>query len=174
MRNLLLLIVLLLLQGTLVFSQGKFHLQDTSFQVGQVLTPNIVYDLSICTVHPKSIETMDSIVDFLYRNPKISVEFGVHTNTIADSSMNHDISTCRAKRLSLYCIERGIDSARVTFMGYGRSRPVIVNDEIQREHPFLTIGQELNVDYLEHMSSQDRMKIAYLLNYTEIRITRIN
>ncbi len=76
-------------------------------------------DLSV----PATAE-LDKIVDRLKDNPKIVVELGVHTDCRGLAQNNLDISDERAHLIKEYVVSKGIDSKRVTFIGYGESVPV--------------------------------------------------
>jgi outer membrane protein OmpA-like peptidoglycan-associated protein len=67
---------------------------------------------------------LEKIVDKLKDNPRIVVEIGVHTDCRGLAQNNLDISDDRARAIKEYVIKKGIDSKRVTYIGYGEAVPV--------------------------------------------------
>ena len=67
---------------------------------------------------------LDEIYDFLLINPAIKIEIGGHTNTIPPHEYCDMLSTNRAKTVATYLYKRGIDTDRITYVGYGKRKPL--------------------------------------------------
>lgn len=67
-------------------------------------------------------------MEFLKENPQIKVEIQGHTDNIGKDKENQVLSENRAKGVYNYLVNNGIDPSRVTFKGYGPSRPVASNE----------------------------------------------
>lgn len=70
---------------------------------------------------PKSLDVMQDIANILLENPNIEIEIQGHICCTATDDDN--ISTKRAKCVYDYLIENGIRKERLTYKGYGRTRP---------------------------------------------------
>ena len=53
---------------------------------------------------------------------------GGHTDAVGKDEDNMVLSERRAKAVYDYLIERGIEADRLTYRGYGETRPVATND----------------------------------------------
>lgn len=66
-------------------------------------------------------------VEFLSENPKVKVEIQGHTDNIGDDNSNLKLSQQRAKSVYDYVISQGVDASRISYKGYGESRPIADN-----------------------------------------------
>jgi outer membrane protein OmpA-like peptidoglycan-associated protein len=70
---------------------------------------------------------LDQLVNFLRKYPDIKLEIGVHTDSTGSSDANLNLSSTRAKTMTDYLINRGIEFERLVSKGYGESKPVAPN-----------------------------------------------
>ncbi|HET6227485.1 MAG TPA: OmpA family protein, partial [Bacteroidia bacterium] len=102
--------------------------QDFSFDkilIGKTMKiEGIKFEAGQSTISSALSVELDKIVDKLKDNPKIVVEIGVHTDCRGLAQNNLDISDDRARALKEYVVKKGIDSKRVTYIGYGEAVPV--------------------------------------------------
>ena len=56
------------------------------------------------------------------------IEIAGHTDNIGDEAYNLELSTNRAKAVVEYLVQKGINSERMKYIGYGFSKPVASND----------------------------------------------
>ena len=61
-------------------------------------------------------------------NPSVNVEIHGHTDDVGDNASNLDLSTKRAKEVHDYLIQIGVASNRISFKGFGESKPLVAND----------------------------------------------
>lgn len=66
-------------------------------------------------------------VEFLEENPMVKVEIQGHTDNIGDDNSNLKLSQQRAKSVYDYVISQGVDASRISYKGYGESRPIADN-----------------------------------------------
>jgi outer membrane protein OmpA-like peptidoglycan-associated protein len=66
-------------------------------------------------------------VEFLEENPKVRVEIQGHTDNIGDDNSNLKLSQQRAKSVYDHVISQGVDASRISYKGYGESRPIADN-----------------------------------------------
>lgn len=77
-------------------------------------------------------DTARSIIDrtlyvLLVSNPSLSIEIASHTDSVGTEAFNIDLSIRRAKKVSDYLIEKGINASRLTTNGFGEARPIAPN-----------------------------------------------
>lgn len=96
------------------------------------LLANVFFDLGKSTLRPESFVELNKLYDFLIKNPSLKIEIGGHTDTRGDDKDNLKLSTDRAKSVFEFIISKGIDQNRVTYKGYGETKPVISDIEINK------------------------------------------
>ena len=65
--------------------------------------------------------------EFLKENPTIKVELEGHTDNVGRDKDNQILSENRARAVYQFLIAQGIDAARLSYKGYGASRPIAPN-----------------------------------------------
>lgn len=80
-----------------------------------------------------STSAVQYLVNFLKRNPGISVEIKGYADEIGPEDYNMRLSERRAGRVKDLIIQAGIDSSRVTFKGYGEDTSVDKRSEMARQ-----------------------------------------
>ncbi|MDG5800574.1 OmpA family protein [Marinilabiliaceae bacterium ANBcel2] len=89
---------------------------------------NIYYDFDSVELSDEAKNVLDrTLVELMNDYPYIDVEILSHTDNIGDIEYNKELSQIRADRVVEYLVSRGIDSDRVTGVGYGETRPVADN-----------------------------------------------
>ncbi|MGL5785335.1 MAG: OmpA family protein, partial [Bacteroidales bacterium] len=122
--------------------------QDYSNRKDFVLMPiaktirvdNIFFDFNQATLRSESKGALDYLIMLLTENPNITIELSSHTDIIGSEVYNLDLSNRRAKSVVDYLIDAGMSADRLTPKGYGKSVPVVVDDEIADQYPFLQYG----------------------------------
>ncbi len=92
---------------------------------------NILFDFDKATLKNESLPIVDEIVVTMLSNPEIKIEISGHTCNIGKDSYNLDLSKRRAKTIVDYLVSKGIDASRLSFEGYGESKPLNGNKTIQ-------------------------------------------
>ena len=77
------------------------------------------------------------MVELLLKNANVNIEIAGHTDNIGSAKYNKTLSERRAKSVFTYLVEKGIDGARLTAVGYGKDKPLVTNDQ-EKE------GREIN------------------------------
>lgn len=83
-------------------------------------------NLYLLTAESKQI--INLFVEFLQENPTIVVEIQGHTDNIGDAHDNQLLSERRAKSVYDYVLSKHVDASRVSYKGYGASKPVASNE----------------------------------------------
>ena len=89
---------------------------------------NIFFHTASATLVETSLAELDRLAEALKRHPGLKLEVGGHTDNVGSDADNLDLSERRAKAVYDYLILNGIDPSRLSYRGYGESRPVASND----------------------------------------------
>jgi peptidoglycan-binding protein ArfA len=90
---------------------------------------NLYFEQSKPRLLPSSGPAIEQLTNELRRNPALQLEIAGHTDNIGDPALNQRLSEQRARRIRELLIGRGIDSTRLTAVGYGGTRPVADNND---------------------------------------------
>ena len=93
-----------------------------------VTLKNIFFHTASAELYESSLAELDRLAEALQRHPKLRLEVGGHTDAVGSDQDNQVLSERRAKAVYDYLILRGVSADRLTYRGYGESRPVADND----------------------------------------------
>lgn len=93
-----------------------------------VTLKNIFFETAKATLIETSLAELDRLAEALQRHPNLRLEVGGHTDAVGSDEDNLLLSERRAKAVYDYLILRGVNADRLTYRGYGESRPVATND----------------------------------------------
>lgn len=85
---------------------------------------NIYYDYNSWEINPRAAKELDKLVLILEKNSHIGIELESHTDSRASDTYNLNLSKKRAEVAVKYIVEKGIDTNRLTPVGYGETRLV--------------------------------------------------
>ena len=89
---------------------------------------DIFFHTASAELYEASMAGLDRLAEALQRHPMLRLEVGGHTDAVGSEQDNLLLSERRAKAVYDYLVERGVDAGRLTYRGYGESRPVADND----------------------------------------------
>jgi flagellar motor protein MotB len=89
---------------------------------------NIFFGFDSYELKPESLAELKKLTEFLNGNPGISIRINGHTDNTGDPGYNLELSEKRAESVFNYLIKAGIDYSRLTYAGFGETRPVTAND----------------------------------------------
>jgi OOP family OmpA-OmpF porin len=75
-----------------------------------------------------SKSVLDEFADYLNENPTYQVEIYGHTDDIGDKGANLALSADRAFEVFGYLQEAGVNPDKMSFQGYGESKPMVANN----------------------------------------------
>lgn len=106
---------------------------------------DIYYKSNSAELLPESKKVLDDFIDFLNENPNIKAKIQGHTDNIGSDAFNMTLSEERAKSVFNYLIENGVKAHRLSYKGFGESKPVDTNDTeagraMNRRTEFLITG----------------------------------
>ncbi|MCX2574228.1 OmpA family protein [Pedobacter sandarakinus] len=96
-------------------------------QGGNVTLRNIFFDTNKYNLLPASIRELNLLIDFLQQNESVEIEIQGHTDNIGDVKLNEKLSYNRANAVYEYLVSNKIDPKRLTFKGFGASKPIADN-----------------------------------------------
>ena len=88
---------------------------------------DINYSINSALITEKSKLVLNEFKTFLDENPSMIIEIHGHTDDRGDESKNLTLSTDRAYSVMAYLQEKGIDKERMSFKGFGQTKPLMPN-----------------------------------------------
>lgn len=102
---------------------------------GDIEIEGVEYDFNSFTLRPKSMEILDKIVEILKVNDNLSIELSSHTDARGNDAYNLKLSQGRAQSCVDYIVSKGIAKKRIQATGYGETKPIIPESEIEKMVP---------------------------------------
>jgi outer membrane protein OmpA-like peptidoglycan-associated protein len=97
-----------------------------------VTLPNLYFTQSTASLLSTSRPVLNSLARTLRQQPTLRLEIAGHTDNIGDAALNLRLSEQRARVVRQYLVQQGIDSVRLVARGYGGTRPVADNHDMQQ------------------------------------------
>ena len=98
-------------------------------QIGETFVlRNVFFDFDQSSLKKESFVELDKLIDYLNQNKNLKIELGGHTDNQGSEEYNQKLSLDRAKTVYEYLITKGISSNRLTYKGYGKTKPIATND----------------------------------------------
>jgi len=89
---------------------------------------NICFEFDKANLLPASNKELDKLIKLLKGNNKIKIEVVGHTDGDGTYDYNMSLSGKRAKAVTEYIVKSGIKPERVSYKGYGDTRPLMNNE----------------------------------------------
>lgn len=94
----------------------------------RIVLRNIFYATDSSNLKSESKVELNKLYQFLEDNPELEIEISGHTDNVGSEEYNMELSRERARSVYNYLIEKGVDSERLSYEGYGESEPVTTNE----------------------------------------------
>lgn len=105
-----------------------FKTRKKEYSLGQVvIMKNLEFERGKTTMLAGSQAAIDDLVATMKMNPNYSVEIAGHTDDRGDPQKNQILSKNRAQAVYNYLLSSGIAKERLSYRGYGQSRPIALN-----------------------------------------------
>ncbi|GAB2961974.1 hypothetical protein GCM10027048_32850 [Hymenobacter coalescens] len=105
----------------------------TTLNTGTALTlRHLYFEQGKARLLPTSQPELNRLVRALRAQQALRFEIAGHTDNVGDAAKNQQLSEQRARVVRAYLVQRGIDSVRLTAVGYGGARPVADNRDPQQ------------------------------------------
>ena len=124
---------------------------------------NIFFKFGSWELTPDSEDGLNALVKLLNDNPNITIEMAAHTDMIGNNTANQELALKRAQSVVNYLIKKGIEKERLTPVGYGEERPVVVDELLHKQYPYLPKEQVLDEAFITTLST-DKQEVCNSLN----------
>ena len=88
---------------------------------------NIFFDFDKATLLQQSYNELHNLLAILQSHPMMKIEICGHTDGHGSIDYNQRLSENRAKAVVDYLVSHGIDMRRLSYKGYGKSKPIDTN-----------------------------------------------
>ncbi len=115
----------------------KNKLPDSTYQKNIALQPvqlnatvamkNIQFETNSYELENVSLIELAKLIQLMNDNPQIKVQISGHTDNVGNDADNLKLSLNRAKAVVDYLVSKGIDANRLTYKGFGATKPVAPN-----------------------------------------------
>lgn len=92
------------------------------------LKGDVTFDTNSTVVRPGLYNEIDRIAQVMVQYPETQIVVQGHTDSSGSDEYNQRLSERRAEAVKNLILQRGVDSSRITSMGYGESMPVASNN----------------------------------------------
>jgi len=97
-------------------------------RVGEVMVMrNIFFETDSYELKSESVIELNRLVELLQNNPTMRIEVGGHTDDVGADDYNLKLSDNRAKAVVEFLQSKNIPTERLTWKGYGETKPVADN-----------------------------------------------
>ena len=152
------------------------HSYTQDFSLALISKPvkmsNIFYEFGKWTLTQDSEQGLNELVKLLNDNPNITIELSAHTDMVGNNEANKQLSLRRAQSVVDYLIEHGIKSDRLTPVGYGEEKPVVVDEGLHKQYTFLPKEQTLDETFITTLSNEQQEICNSLNRRTEFRVLK--
>ena len=93
-----------------------------------VVLNNIFYETAKYELKDESKVELNKLVAFMKANPKLKIEISGHTDNVGSKASNQILSEKRAKSVFDYLVANSIADSRLTYKGYGDTKPIAENN----------------------------------------------
>lgn len=109
-------------------STYKKHIPLQPVEVNaSVVLKNILFETNSAQLQHISLIELNRLLQLMNENPSIRVQINGHTDNVGKPADNLKLSANRAKAVADYLINKGIDPKRLTYKGFGETKPVADN-----------------------------------------------
>ena len=93
-----------------------------------IVLQNVFFETGSAALLPTSEPELNKLLWTLRKNTEMKMEIRGHTDNVGEEQVNQKLSEARAKAVYDYLTGRGIETSRLTFIGFGESQPVADNN----------------------------------------------
>lgn len=109
-------------------SPSKFDLKTEDIKVGKgYRLNNVSFATNSALLTEETLFIIEEFSYFLQENPKVEIAIHGYTDNVGDAGANLTLSTQRARIVYDLLLLEGIDSQRLSYKGFGSSKPVTSN-----------------------------------------------
>lgn len=102
--------------------------QAPELKVGQIIKLNdLHFANSSFEIDSNAYGELNKLYNLLLDDPTLMIQINGHTDSKGPDRVNNRLSTNRAKSVATFIIDKGIDSNRVNYKGFGSNYPIATN-----------------------------------------------
>jgi peptidoglycan-associated lipoprotein len=154
--------------------------ESKTFTVNFKLTPiskpiqieNIFYEFGKWDLTPASEAGLQVLVKILNDNPNITIEISANTDYVGNAESNKTLSEKRAKSVVTYLISKGIAAERLTSVGNGKEKAVVVDAALAKKYTFMKENDVLTESYILKLTSEQQEIANQINRRTEFRVVK--
>lgn len=90
----------------------------------------ITFKVNSAVIERKSFKTLNEAASVLKEFKDLKVTIEGHTDSDGSDESNKDLSQRRAESVMKYLVDKGIDAARLSAIGFGEDKPTATNDTV--------------------------------------------
>ena len=94
---------------------------------GTFVLENIFFEVNRYELQSTSIVELEKVFKMLELNKEIQIEISGHTDNDGNDDDNMELSENRAKSVVDWLVNKGISSSRLSYKGFGETRPIVEN-----------------------------------------------
>ena len=104
-----------------------------SFSLGESIELNVLFDSDKYAIKKEFELELISFIDFLDKHPAVQVEIAGYTDSDSDEVHNQKVSKKRADEIKKFMVSKGVNSNRISTVGYGETIPKYPNDSFENK-----------------------------------------
>jgi peptidoglycan-associated lipoprotein len=160
--------------NTLDLKDSKtYHMDFVLNPISRPVTMNnIFYEFGRWEITKASEEELLRLVKLLQDNPNITIELSAHTDLVGNETFNQELSQKRAQSCCDFLISHGIESERLTPVGYGKQKPVVADKAIHTKYPFIPQEQVLDEAYILSLTPEQQEICNQINRRTEFKVLK--
>lgn len=112
---------------TIIAAESPITIADTLKVGATFVLHNIFFDYDKATLLQQSYNELHTLLTILQSHPTMKIEICGHTDGHGSIDYNQRLSENRARAVVDYLVSHGIDMHRLSYKGYGKSRPIDTN-----------------------------------------------
>ena len=89
---------------------------------------SVYFKTDRAVIESRSFTLLDNVAAVLVAHDKLHIQVEGHTDSQGDDAYNKKLSQRRAEAVVAYLVNKGIDAARLTALGFGEERPIADNN----------------------------------------------
>jgi outer membrane protein OmpA-like peptidoglycan-associated protein len=154
-----------------------FSVLDTmNFENGllpNVVMENIIYERGTNKFKSIAYRDLDRLYRVMTMFPNLKIRITSHSSYEGDAMINLMLSKDRAGAVVDYLVKKGVDKSRLSFVGAGESKALVVTKEKALKYKFLKEGIKLNEQFIRSRLKAEDAEIARSLSRrTEIEFVQ--
>lgn len=106
------------------------HQDDMGDTRGYSTIKTVFFDFDRYDLHHEFYAELDSVVSMLIKDPAMKIKIQGHTDNLGTPEYNMNLSEKRAQKVKGYLVSKGIDTVRISTIGYGYTKNAAANNTI--------------------------------------------